>query len=50
MHWDPANYKHQELTEAIIHAFYEVYNELGYGFLESQSGFVANRLVILEPT
>jgi GxxExxY protein len=35
MHWDPANYKHQELTEAIIRAFYEVYNELGHGFLES---------------
>ncbi|MFH6964731.1 GxxExxY protein [Flavobacterium plurextorum] len=25
---------HQELTEAIIKTFYEVYNELGYGFLE----------------
>ena len=24
----------QELTEAIIKIFYEVYNELGYGFLE----------------
>jgi len=35
LHWDPANYKHQELTEAIIGAFYEVYNELGHGFLES---------------
>jgi GxxExxY protein len=35
MHWDPANYKHQELTEAIIRSFYEVYNELGHGFLES---------------
>jgi GxxExxY protein len=35
MPWDPANYKHQELTEAIIRAFYEVYNELGHGFLES---------------
>lgn len=33
--WDPANYKHQKLTEAIIRAFYEVYNELGHGFLES---------------
>ena len=28
-------YKHQELTEKIIHAFYAVYNELGYGFLEN---------------
>jgi GxxExxY protein len=27
--------KHAELTDAIIGAFYEVYNELGHGFLES---------------
>lgn len=27
--------KHQELTEKLIGVFYEVYNELGYGFLES---------------
>jgi GxxExxY protein len=27
--------KHQEITEKIIGAFYEVYNELGHGFLES---------------
>ena len=25
---------HKDLTEAIIKTFYEVYNELGYGFLE----------------
>lgn len=25
---------HRELTEVIIKTFYEVYNELGYGFLE----------------
>lgn len=25
---------HEELTNAIIKTFYEVYNELGYGFLE----------------
>jgi GxxExxY protein len=25
---------HQELTDVIIKTFYEVYNELGYGFLE----------------
>ncbi len=25
---------HQELTSKIINAFYKVYNELGYGFLE----------------
>ena len=27
-------YKHEELTKRIIGAFYTVYNELGYGFLE----------------
>ena len=27
-------YKHKELTEKIIGAFYQVYNTLGYGFLE----------------
>ena len=26
---------HKELTEEVINAFYDVYNELGYGFLES---------------
>jgi len=28
-------YKHQELTDKIIYAFYSVYNELGYGFLDN---------------
>ena len=28
------NYKHAEITEQIIKAAYEVYNTLGYGFLE----------------
>jgi len=28
------NYKHSDLTEMIIRAFYKVYNVLGYGFLE----------------
>lgn len=28
------NYLHQDLTEKIIKAYYNVYNELGYGFLE----------------
>jgi GxxExxY protein len=27
--------KHRELTQRIIGVFYEVYNELGHGFLES---------------
>ena len=29
------NYKHKELTDIIIQAFYCVYNELGFGFLEN---------------
>ncbi|MFN8300276.1 MAG: GxxExxY protein [Chitinophagales bacterium] len=28
------NYKHADVTEAIIQAYYKVYNTLGYGFLE----------------
>ena len=28
------NFKHSDLTEKIIKAFYNVYNTLGYGFLE----------------
>ena len=35
MAWDPEDYKHQELTQVIIQIFFEVYNELGHGFLES---------------
>ena len=31
----PDNLKHRDLTEKIIGSFYEVYNELGHGFLES---------------
>lgn len=30
-----ADFKHQELTTKIIGVFYNVYNELGHGFLES---------------
>jgi GxxExxY protein len=32
---DPAKLLHGELTEKVIGIFYEVYNDLGYGFLES---------------
>jgi GxxExxY protein len=32
---DERRYAHSELTEKIIGVFYEVYNELGYGFIES---------------
>jgi GxxExxY protein len=32
---DKHGLKHEALTEKIIGAFFEVYNELGYGFLES---------------
>jgi GxxExxY protein len=28
------DYKHSDLTSGIINAFYHVYNQLGYGFLE----------------
>ena len=28
------NYKHSEITNLIIKAYYNVYNKLGYGFLE----------------
>lgn len=35
MNTDQHGLKHGELTEKIIGIFYEVYNELGYGFLES---------------
>src|SRR5690348_15535834 len=32
---DQRGFKHRELTEKILGVFYEVYNELGHGFLES---------------
>jgi len=32
--YDAARYKHSDLTKQIIGIFYEVYNILGYGFLE----------------
>jgi len=32
---DNSNFKHRELTQRIIGVFYEVYEELGHGFLES---------------
>ena len=32
------NYKHTDVTELIIKAFYKVYNVLGYGFLEKVYG------------
>jgi len=34
MNVDERRYKYSELTEQIIGIFYEVYNELGFGFLE----------------
>lgn len=30
-----SNYKYSDLTQTIIGVFYDVYNELGFGFLES---------------
>jgi GxxExxY protein len=35
MNTDEHRFKHGEITQKIIGVFYEVYNELGYGFLES---------------
>jgi GxxExxY protein len=35
MESSPESLKHRELTERIIGTFYDVYNELGHGFLES---------------
>jgi len=35
MNTDQHGLRHQDLTETIIRVFYEVYNELGHGFLES---------------
>ncbi len=37
-------YKHAEISETIIGSFYEVYNQLGFGFLES----VYERAMIIE--
>ena len=28
------NYKHSDITSLVLKAFFNVYNELGYGFLE----------------
>jgi GxxExxY protein len=35
MDGDKLRFEHQELTRRIIGVFYDVYNELGHGFLES---------------
>ena len=32
---DTEKFKHKEITDIILKSFYEVYNELGDGFLES---------------
>ena len=42
----PIGLKHSELTEKIIGVFYDVYNELGHGFLEST--YAEAMLVALE--
>lgn len=34
MHHDPTHLKHRDLTDRILKVFFEVYNELGPGFLE----------------
>jgi GxxExxY protein len=40
------NLKHSELTARIIRAFYDVYNELGHGFLEST--YASAMVVVLQ--
>jgi len=35
MNTDSHRFKHGEITQKIIRVFYDVYNELGHGFLES---------------
>lgn len=35
MNADERRFKHEDLTQRIIGVFFDVYNELGYGFLES---------------
>jgi GxxExxY protein len=35
MNADQRRFKHEDVTRRIIGAFFDVYNELGYGFLES---------------
>jgi hypothetical protein len=35
MNADERRYKRSEIPDAIIGVFYEVYNELGFGFLET---------------
>jgi len=35
MNTDSHGFKHGEITQKVIGVFYEVYNELGHGFLES---------------
>ena len=35
MNTDKHGFKHKDITDKIIRVFYEVYNELGHGFLES---------------
>jgi len=61
MNADGRGLKHKELTDKIIGVFYEVYNELGHGFLESvyeraiaialsQAGMQVERQLPLEVT
>lgn len=40
--------KHSALTDKIIGAFYDVYNELGYGFLESVYDLLVDGTVLVE--
>jgi hypothetical protein len=35
-------YKHSDITDLILKAFYAVYGKLGYGFLEYKVGLLLN--------
>ncbi|HET6889597.1 MAG TPA: hypothetical protein VFH31_00730 [Pyrinomonadaceae bacterium] len=41
---DAHGFKHAQITEKIIGVFFDVYNELGYGFWNR---FIKNRLSLL---
>ncbi|MEZ4592794.1 MAG: GxxExxY protein [Chloroflexota bacterium] len=42
-----SEYQHFELTKEIIGTFYDVYNALGYGFLEKSMKMLALSLVLV---
>lgn len=45
-HYDPVEFPHRDVTEVVIGVFYDVFNELGFGFLEE----VYHRAMVLALT